>query len=80
MFSFLMNDEVCPRCGVNLVGEGTIKVNDNAQSVNEAGRVVENISEGTDLEDTDLILDFKSPKVVCAGCGADLDFSYHREE
>ncbi len=80
MYSFLMNEEGCPYCKVNLVGEGTIKVNDNLQSVNEAGRVVENISEGNDLDDTDVILDYRTPKMTCAVCNGDLDYSYNKED
>jgi hypothetical protein len=80
MFSFLLNDEVCPRCKVNLCGEGTIKVEDNLLSVNEGGRIVENISDDGSDSDTDLILDIKAPTVVCNVCGAELDISYNRED
>jgi len=79
VYSFLLNDEVCPACKVNLTGEGTIKVEGNLQSVNEALRIVENTGDGSDLDDTDVILDFKAPTVTCAACGADLDISYNPE-
>jgi len=80
MYSFLLNDEECPACKVNLTGEGTIKVEGDIQSVNEAGRIVENITEGgSDLDDTDVILDYKCPTVTCAACGAELDISYNPE-
>ena len=80
MYSFLLNDEVCPACKVNLTGEGTIKVEGNLQSVNEAGRIVENITEGgSDLDDTDVILDLRCPEITCAACGGEVDFSYNEE-
>ena len=66
MYSFLMNDEKCIHCGVNLVGEGTVTVEGDLQSVNEALRIVENMSDGSDLEDTDVILDLRCPEITCA--------------
>jgi hypothetical protein len=79
MFSFLTNDEKCPHCGVSLVGEGTVKVEDDLQSVNEALRIVENIGGGSDLDDTDVILDLHCPEITCAACGGEVDFSYNEE-
>lgn len=79
MFSFLMNDEKCPHCGVSLVGEGTVTVEGDLQSVNEALRIVENISDGSDLDDTDVILDLRCPEIACAACGVRVDFSYTEE-
>ena len=79
MYSFLMNDEKCPHCGVNLVGEGTVTVADDLQRVNEALRIVENISDGSDLHDTDVILDLRCPEITCAACGGEVDFSYNEE-
>ena len=76
MYSFLVNDEKCPHCGVKLVGEGTkVQVEGNLQSVNEALRIVENISDGSDLDDTDVILDLRCPEITCAACGEEVDFS-----
>jgi hypothetical protein len=70
MYSFLTNDEKCPHCGVNLVGEGTVKVEGDLQSVNEALRIVKNIGDGNDLEDADVILELRCPEITCtpAGC------------
>jgi hypothetical protein len=79
MYSFLTNDENCPHCGVNLVGEGTVKVEGDLQSVNEALRIVENISDGGDPDDTDVILDLRCPEITCAACGGEVDFSYNEE-
>jgi hypothetical protein len=79
VFSFLMNDEKCPYCGVNLVGEGTVTVEGNLQSVNEALRIVENTGDGSDLDDTDVILDLRCPEITCAACGGEVDFSYNEE-
>jgi len=79
MYSFLTNDEKCPRCGVSLVGEGTVKVEGDLQSVNEALRIVENISDRSDLDDTDVIRDLRCPEITCAACGGEVDFSYTEE-
>jgi hypothetical protein len=79
MFSFLTNDETCPHCGVKLVGEGTLKVEGDLQSVNEALRIVENVSDGSDPDDTDVILDLRRPEITCAACGGEVDFSYNEE-
>jgi hypothetical protein len=79
MYSFLMNEETCPHCGVNLVGEGTVKVEGDLLSVNEALRIVENISDGSDLDDTDVILDLRCPEITYATCGGEADFSYNEE-
>ena len=79
MYGFLTNDETCPHCGVNLVGEGKLKVEGDLQSVNEALRIVENVSDGSDLDDTDVILDLRCPEITCAACGGEVDFSYNKE-
>ena len=79
MYSFLTNDEKCPHCGVDLVGEGTVKVEGDLQSVNEALRIVENTGDGSDLDDTDVILDLRCPEITCAACGGEVDFSYNEE-
>jgi hypothetical protein len=75
-----MNDAHCPKCKVNLVGEGTIKVEGDLQSVTEGGRIVENVSDDGSDNETDVVLDFRAPTVVCQACGAELDYSSHREE
>ena len=80
MFSFLLNEEECSACGVNLIGEGMVKVGHDLYSVNEGGRIVENISAEGYSNDTDLILDHKTPIVTCKCCGNELDYSYNREE
>jgi hypothetical protein len=79
VYSFLTNDETCPHCGVNLVGEGTVKVEGDLQSVNEALRIVENTGGGSDLDDADVILDLRCPEITCASCGGEVDFSYNEE-
>jgi hypothetical protein len=79
MFSYLMNDEKCPGCGLDLIGEDTIRilrVEGDVASVNAGGRLVESINMN---DDADLILDIKYPVVVCSACGAALDISYNDE-
>ena len=58
-------------------GKGHIFV--NIEDTSEALRIVENMSDGSDLEDTDVILDLRCPEITCAACGGEVDFSYNEE-